>query len=123
METRSAAEVVRLAADEGIEVVDLRFCDLPGVMQHFSIPAHALTEGAMEEGYGFDGSSIRGFQAIQESDMILLPDPTTAVIDEFRQHKTLNVNCFVHDPITRESYNRDPAMSRSRLSSILSRRV
>src|SRR5580704_5960446 len=108
METRNAAEVVRLAADEGIEVVDLRFCDLPGVMQHFSIPAHALTEGAMEEGYGFDGSSIRGFQAIQESDMILLPDPTTAVIDEFRQHKTLNLNCFVHDPVTGESYNRDP---------------
>ena len=75
METRSAAEVVRLAADGGIEVVDLRFCDLPGVMQHFSIPAHALTEGAIEEGYGFDGSSIRGFQAIEESNMILLPDP------------------------------------------------
>jgi glutamine synthetase len=108
METRNAAEVVRLAADEGIEVVDLRFCDLPGVMQHFSIPAHALTEGAIEEGYGFDGSSIRGFQAIEESDMILLPDPTTAVTDEFRQHRTLNLNCFVHDPITRESYNRDP---------------
>ncbi len=104
----SAAEVVRLVADESIEVVDLRFCDLPGLMQHFSIPAHALTEDALEEGYGFDGSSIRGFQEIQESDMILLPDPGTTVIDEFRQHKTLNMNCFVHDPITRESYSRDP---------------
>jgi glutamine synthetase len=108
MQNRSAAEVVQLAADEGIEVVDLRFCDLPGLMQHFSIPAHALTEDAFEEGYGFDGSSIRGFQAIQESDMILLPDPSTAVIDEFREHKTLNLNCFVHDPVTGESYNRDP---------------
>jgi glutamine synthetase len=108
MQKRSAAEVVRLAADEGIEVVDLRFCDLPGLMQHFSIPAHDLTEDAFEEGYGFDGSSIRGFQAIQESDMILLPDPSTAVIDEFRQHKTLNLNCFVHDPITLENYSRDP---------------
>jgi glutamine synthetase len=77
-------------------------------MQHFSIPAHALVEDAFEEGYGFDGSSIRGFQAIQESDMILLPDPDTAVIDEFRQHKTLNLNCFVHDPITLENYSRDP---------------
>ena len=108
MQKRSAAEVVRLAADEGIEVVDLRFCDLPGLMQHFSIPAHDLTEDAFEEGYGFDGSSIRGFQAIQESDMILLPDPSTAVIDKFRQHKTLNLNCFVHDPITLENYGRDP---------------
>ncbi len=108
MPERTAVEVVRLAADEGIEVVDLRFCDLPGLMQHFSMPAHVLTENALEEGFGFDGSSIRGFQAIQESDMILLPDPSTAVIDEFRQHKTLNLNCFVHDPVTRDSYNRDP---------------
>ena len=108
MQKRSAAEVVRLAADEGIEIVDLRFCDLPGLMQHFSIPVHALTEEACEAGYGFDGSSIRGFQAIQESDMILLPDPATAVIDEFREHKTLNLNCFVHDPITLENYSRDP---------------
>jgi glutamine synthetase len=108
MQKRSSAEVVSLAADEGIEIVDLRFCDLPGLMQHFSIPVHALTESAFEEGYGFDGSSIRGFQAIEESDMILLPDPTTAVIDEFREHKTLNLNCFVHDPVTGDSYNRDP---------------
>ena len=108
MPKRNASDVVQLVADEHIGIVDLRFCDLPGLMQHFSMPAHAFTVGAMEDGYGFDGSSIRGFQEIQESDMILLPDPSTAVIDEFRAHKTLNVNCFVHDPITRESYNRDP---------------
>jgi glutamine synthetase len=108
MQERSAAEVVRLAVDEGIEMVDLRFCDLPGLMQHFSMPVHELTEDAFDDGYGFDGSSIRGFQAIQESDMILLPDPSTAVVDEFRQHKTLNLNCFVHDPVTGESYSRDP---------------
>ena len=94
MQERSAAEVVRLAADEGIEIVDLRFCDLPGLMQHFSMPVHALTEDAFDDGYGFDGSSIRGFQEIQESDMILLPDPSTAVVDEFRtaqdtQHELL----------------------------------
>jgi len=108
VQERSPAEVVRLAQDEGIEIVDFRFCDLPGLMQHFSVPVAQLTEEAFEEGYGFDGSSIRGFQEIQESDMILLPDPDTAVIDPFRQHPTLNLNCFVHDPITGESYSRDP---------------
>ncbi|HVM04526.1 MAG TPA: type I glutamate--ammonia ligase [Acidimicrobiales bacterium] len=108
MEQRSAAEVVRLAQDEGIEIVDFRFCDLPGLMQHFSVPVNQLTEEAFEEGYGFDGSSIRGFQEIQESDMILLPDPNTAVVDPFRQHPTLNINCFVQDPVTGESYSRDP---------------
>src|SRR5262245_12379769 len=108
VEERTPAEVVALAKDEGVEIVDLRFCDLPGLMQHFSIPAHELVEDAFEEGYGFDGSSIRGFQEIQESDMILKPDPDTAVIDPFRAHKTLNINCFVHDPITLENYSRDP---------------
>ncbi len=108
MEERSPAEVVRLAQDEGIEIVDFRFCDLPGLMQHFSAPLHQLTEDGFEDGYGFDGSSIRGFQEIQESDMILVPDPNTAVIDPFRQHKTLNLNCFVRDPLTGEPYSRDP---------------
>jgi glutamine synthetase len=108
VEQRTPAEVVRLAQDEGIEIVDFRFCDLPGLMQHFSVPVGELTEEAFEEGYGFDGSSIRGFQEIQESDMILLPDPNTAVVDPFRQHPTLNVNCFVQDPVTGESYSRDP---------------
>ncbi len=108
MEERSPADVVRLVADQDVEVVDFRFCDLPGLMQHFSAPAHQLTEEGFEEGYGFDGSSIRGFQEIQESDMILLPDPNTAVIDPFREHKTLNINCFVSDPVTGEPYTRDP---------------
>ncbi len=66
------------------------------------------SEDAFDEGYGFDGSSIRGFQEIQESDMILMPDPNTAVIDPFRQHPTLNINCFVRDPVTGEPYSRDP---------------
>jgi glutamine synthetase len=108
VQDRTAAEVVKLAKDEGVEIVDIRFCDLPGLMQHFSVPAHELTENVFVEGLGFDGSSIRGFQEIQESDMILIPDPTTAVLDPFRQHKTLNLNCFVHDPVTLESYSRDP---------------
>ena len=108
MEERSPQEVLAFAADEGVEIVDVRFCDLPGLMQHFSVPVSQLTEEVFDEGFGFDGSSIRGFQEIQESDMILKPDPNTGVIDPFRQHKTLNLNCFVHDPITGESYSRDP---------------
>ena len=97
-----------MASDEGVEIVDFRFADLPGLMQHFSVPVHELTEEAFEEGYGFDGSSVRGFQEIQESDMILLPDPNTAFIDPFFDHPTLVLNCFVHDPLTGESYTRDP---------------
>ncbi|HEX3424661.1 MAG TPA: type I glutamate--ammonia ligase [Acidimicrobiales bacterium] len=108
MQQRTPAEVLGLVESEAIDIVDFRFCDLPGLMQHFSVPAHELTEGGFEDGYGFDGSSIRGFQEIQESDMLLMPDPDTAVIDPFRQHKTLNINCFVRDPVTGESYTRDP---------------
>src|SRR3954462_2397799 len=108
VQQRSPAEVVRLCQDEGVEIVDFRFCDLPGLMQHFSAPVHQLTEEGFEDGYGFDGSSIGGFQEIQESDMILVPDANTALIDPFRAHKTLNVNCFVRDPITLEPYSRDP---------------
>jgi glutamine synthetase len=108
VEERSPAEVVRLCEEEGVEIVDFRFCDLPGLMQHFSAPVHELTEEGFEDGYGFDGSSIRGFQEIQESDMILVPDANTAVLDPFRLHKTLNINCFVRDPLTGEPYSRDP---------------
>jgi glutamine synthetase len=108
VEERTPAEVVAYAQDQGVEMVDLRFCDLPGLMQHYSVPIAQLTEDVFDEGFGFDGSSIRGFQEIQESDMILKPDPDTAVLDPFRQHKTLNINCFVHDPITHEHYSRDP---------------
>ncbi len=105
---RTPEEVLSLIEAEGVEVVDFRFSDLPGLMQHYSLPAHELTLDTFEEGSGFDGSSIRGFQEIQESDMLLVPDPNTAVIDPFRQHKTLNLNCFVRDPVTGESYSRDP---------------
>ena len=105
---RTPEEVLSLIEAEGVEIVDFRFSDLPGLMQHYSLPAHELTLDSFEEGSGFDGSSIRGFQEIQESDMLLVPDPNTAVIDPFRQHKTLNLNCFVRDPVTGESYSRDP---------------
>jgi glutamine synthetase len=108
VQERTPEQVLQFARDEGVEIVDFRFCDLPGLMQHFSVPVDQLTEGSFVEGHGFDGSSIRGFQEIQESDMILIPDPNTAVLDPFRQHTTLNINCFVHDPVTGESYSRDP---------------
>ncbi len=108
MKPRTPAEVVRLLESESIEIVDVRFCDLPGMMQHFSAPAHMLDEEVFTEGFGFDGSSIRGFQQIHESDMLLMPDPNTAYVDPFREHKTLNINCFVSDPVTGEPYSRDP---------------
>ncbi len=108
MQERTPADIVGLIQDEGVQIVDLRFCDLPGLMQHFSIPAHELTEEVFEAGLGFDGSSIRGFQEIQESDMLLVPDPNTAVTDPFTTHKTLDINCWVRDPVTGESYTRDP---------------
>src|SRR5947208_17196077 len=100
--TSTPIDVLALAKNEGALIVDFRFCDLPGLMQHFSVPVEELTESGFEEGYGFDGSSIRGFQAIQESDMLLFPDATTAVMDPFREHPTLLINCFVKDPITGE---------------------
>ena len=108
MTQRTPGDVMKLVKDQGIEVIDFRFCDLPGLMQHFSVPSHELDESGFEEGFGFDGSSIRGFQEIQESDMLLIPDPNTAVVDPFMKHKTLILNCFVHDPLTGESYSRDP---------------
>ncbi|WP_028661991.1 type I glutamate--ammonia ligase [Saccharomonospora saliphila] len=101
-------DVLRQIADEDVRYVDVRFCDLPGVMQHFTVPATAFDADAFEEGLAFDGSSVRGFQSIHESDMLLLPDPATARIDPFRKNKTLSLNFFVHDPFTREPYSRDP---------------
>ncbi len=101
-------EVLKYLAEEDIEYVDIRFCDLPGVMQHFSLPAKAFTQDVFDDGLAFDGSSVRGFQSIHESDMMLLPDCTTAQIDPFRAAKTLNMSFFVHDPFTREPYSRDP---------------
>ncbi|MDH5615274.1 MAG: type I glutamate--ammonia ligase [Acidimicrobiia bacterium] len=104
---KTAADVMEMLSQD-VEFIDLRFCDLPGQVQHFTIPADQLDLDSFDEGFGFDGSSIRGFQEIQESDMILKPDPDTAVIDPFMERKTLLLYCFVHDPISHEPYNRDP---------------
>ncbi|WP_040161038.1 type I glutamate--ammonia ligase [Mobilicoccus massiliensis] len=101
-------EVLAFIEDEGVEFVDIRFCDLPGVMQHFNIPASTVDIDFFTEGQAFDGSSIRGFQAIHESDMKLIPDVTTAYLDPFRDHKTLIMNFSIVDPFTDEPYSRDP---------------
>ena len=101
-------DVLKLIKDEGVEYVDLRFTDLPGLWQHVTFPAHRFEEDTFESGFAFDGSSIRGFQEIQESDMLLLPDASTAVLDPFMARKTLIINCWVRDPLTLEPYSRDP---------------
>jgi glutamine synthetase len=88
-------------------MVDFRFTDLPGMWQHFSMPARELTEELFEEGIGFDGSSIRGFQEIHESDMILIPDPDTAFVDQVLEVPTLVISCDIYDPVTRQPYTRD----------------
>ena len=100
--------LVKFLTDQHVEFLDVRFVDLPGATHHFTVPAGAVGASELDDGLPFDGSSIRGFQAIHESDMLLLPDPTTAYVDPFRQHKTLNMTFFIHDPLTRESYSRDP---------------
>ncbi|MEU6859487.1 type I glutamate--ammonia ligase [Glycomyces sp. NPDC046736] len=104
----SPEELLGYVRDNDVKFIDVRFCDLPGVMQHFNIPAEAFDDDLLEEGLAFDGSSIRGFQQIHESDMLLLPDVATAFIDPFREQKTLALNFFIHDPFTREAYSRDP---------------
>jgi glutamine synthetase len=102
------SDVMKAIKDQEVEIVDLRFTDLPGMWQHTSYPARAFEEEGIDEGLGFDGSSIRGFQEIQASDMLLLPDETTAFIDPFTRHKTLVMICDVRDPVTKEFYSRDP---------------
>src|SRR4030088_642849 len=103
----SPREVIERAKAEGVEVVDVRFIDLPGTWQHFSLPIGELDESSFEEGLGFDGSSIRGFQAINESDMLLLPDPESATVDPCLRIPTLFLICDIIDPITRKPYSRD----------------
>src|SRR5712691_11206949 len=104
----SPKEVMALIREKEVRAVDLRFMDFPGLWQHFTIPADALDESVFEDGMGFDGSSIRGWQAINESDMLMIPDPETAFIDPFFDHPTLVLICNIEDPITRQPYSRDP---------------
>src|SRR3979411_1720875 len=102
----SPADVIRRAKEAGVQIVDVRFTDLPGTWQHFSIPLKELGEDTFTDGLGFDGSSIRGFQAINESDMLLMPDPDSATIDPVLTHKTLFLICDIVAPIPRQPYHR-----------------
>ena len=104
----TSTEVIEYAKANDIQMVDLRFTDMPGTLQHVTLPIAFLDEDLFAEGTGFDGSSIRGFQSIEESDMLLVPDPNTAVIDPILEIPTLSMLCNVRDPMTGESYSRDP---------------
>jgi len=101
-------EVLSLAKSKDVRIVDLKFMDLLGTWQHFSVPVSELKVHLFEEGLGFDGSSIRGWQAINASDMLVMPDATSTVMDPFTQTPTLTMLCNIVDPITKEKYSRDP---------------
>ncbi|MCG3172256.1 MAG: Glutamine synthetase [Myxococcota bacterium] len=105
---KTPKEVLAFAREHDVKMVDLRFTDLLGTWQHISHPIHQLTEDSFEDGFGFDGSSIRGWQPINQSDMIIRPDPSTARIDPILEHETLVLICNVFDPITKAPYSRDP---------------
>jgi glutamine synthetase len=101
-------DVLDMAKENGAKVVDLRFMDFPGLWQHFTVPISELAESSFEDGFGFDGSSIRGWQPIHASDMLVIPDAATAKMDPFYEAPTLVLICNIVDPITREAYTRDP---------------
>ncbi|HTQ30841.1 MAG TPA: glutamine synthetase beta-grasp domain-containing protein, partial [Opitutaceae bacterium] len=101
-------EVIKLAKEKDVRIVDLKLCDILGTWQHFAIPTSELTEDVFVDGLGFDGSSVRGWRAINSSDMLVVPDAATAFIDPFAANTTLSISCDVIDPITREPYDRDP---------------
>jgi len=102
------SDVVAYAKEKGARMLDLKFLDFPGLWQHCGYPIHHLNEGLFEDGMGFDGSSIRGWQPIHASDMLIVPDPGTTQMDPFTADPTLSLICNIVDPITREPYSRDP---------------
>src|SRR5258708_15624668 len=104
----SPKEVIEFVKESGVQVIDYKFMDIPGTLQHLTYHAYTLSEDKFENGIGFDGSSIRGFQSIDESDMLLFPDPETAVIDPCCKTQTLSMFCNIKDPIERKPYTRDP---------------
>ena len=101
-------EAVEFAKKNNARILDLKFMDFVGSWQHFSVPIGELEESLFEDGLGFDGSSIRGWQAINKSDMIFIPDPSTTVMDPFMKDATVSMICNIFDPITKEKYSRDP---------------
>jgi len=105
---KTPSDVIAYAKENRAKMVDLKFLDFPGIWQHTTLPVHRLDESLFEDGAGFDGSSIRGWQPIHASDMLLMPDPDTARMDPFPKEPTLSLICNIVDPITREPYSRDP---------------
>ncbi|MGQ0571364.1 MAG: glutamine synthetase beta-grasp domain-containing protein, partial [Armatimonadota bacterium] len=104
----SPARAIEMAKSQGVQIVDLRFTDLFGMWQHFSIPVKELSSEFFEEGIGFDGSSIRGFQHIHESDLLLMADAASAIVDPLSRIPTMLLTCDVYDPVTHDRYTRDP---------------
>ncbi len=105
---KTPKDVIELARKHNAVMLDLKFLDFPGIWQHTTVPIHRLTEDCFEDGFGFDGSSIRGWQPINASDMLMIPDATSARMDPFMRHPTLSLICDIADPVTREPYSRDP---------------
>ena len=105
-ESSAVNDAIKFAKERGAKQVDLKFLDLPGTWQHLSIPAHRLDADLFDEGLGFDGSSIRGWQAINESDMSLIPDPASVRMDPFSSTPTVSFVCNIFDPITKQPYTR-----------------
>ena len=101
-------QIMQFIKDQGVKMVDLKFNDFPGTWQHFSMPVGEFSEDAFDEGIGFDGSSIRGWQGIHESDMLAFPDPATTVLDPFFAEPTISVIADIIDPVTHEKYEKDP---------------
>jgi glutamine synthetase len=115
----SPADVLKLIKDKGVKFVDLRLTDTRGKEQHVTVPSHTVDDGFFEDGKMFDGSSIAGWKGINESDMILMPDCATAVIDVFSEEPTLNISCDVIEPSTMQGYERDPRSAAKRAEAYL----
>ncbi|MFQ6018584.1 MAG: type I glutamate--ammonia ligase [Kiloniellaceae bacterium] len=107
LDCKTPEDVLKVIKDERVRMIDVRFTDIPGVWQHFSVPPSAVDADSFSDGIGFDGSSIRGFQEIHESDMLVVPDPTTAFLDPFTEETTLVLICNIQDPVTGRAYSRD----------------
>jgi len=112
-------DVLDIVEENSVELIDLKFMDFPGLWQHFTVPADKLTIEAFEEGFGFDGSSLRGWQKIFESDMLVIPDPDTAILDPFYDITTVSLICDIYDPVTRERYTRCPRYIASKAETYL----
>ena len=113
------ADVISLLKDQEIKFVDMRFVDTKGKEQHVTVPAREVDDSFFEDGKMFDGSSVAGWKGINESDMILMPDPSTAMADVFTEDATVNIRCDIVEPSTMQGYNRDPRSTAKRAEEYL----